>query len=175
MSDFSFVLTLGFNELIYMNKKVKNVAVLIGYELSLSFLLKKGADVWLNTPRIGREASGTSGMTASMNGSIHFSIDDGWHPEFARDGKNAFTIPHADYTLPIEEQDRQDHHNMMEVLENRIIPLYYERPREWVEIMKSAMSEIEDDFNSGRMAKEYYRRMFNIETCDIAEKDNDDI
>jgi len=164
-----------FNELIRVSRHYKNMAVLTGYELNLSKLLKHGSDIWLNTPRITREASGTSGMTASMNGSIHFSIDDGWHPEFARDGKNAFTIPHADYTLPIEEQDRQDHHNMMEVLENRIIPLYYERPREWVEIMKSAMSEIEDDFNSGRMAKEYYRRMFNIETCDIAEKDNDDI
>ncbi|MBL0721889.1 MAG: alpha-glucan family phosphorylase [Sulfurovum sp.] len=152
-----------FNELIRVSHHYKNMAVLTGYELNLSKLLKQGSDIWLNTPRITREASGTSGMTASMNGSIHFSIDDGWHPEFVRDGKNAFTIPNSDHTLPIEEQDKQDNYNMMEVLENKIIPLYYDNPKEWVEIMKSAMSEIEDDFNSGRMAKEYYRKMFNID------------
>jgi len=152
-----------FNNLIRVSHHYKNMAVLTGYELNLSKLLKHGSDVWLNTPRITREASGTSGMTASMNGSIHFSIDDGWHPEFARDGKNAFTIPNSDHNLLIEEQDKQDHYNMMEVLENKIIPIYYNEPKEWVEIMKSAMSEIEDDFNSGRMAKEYYIKMFNVE------------
>jgi len=149
-----------FNELIRVGRHYKNMAVLTGYELELSRYLKHGSDIWLNTPRITREASGTSGMTASMNGSIHFSIDDGWHPEFARDGKNAFTIPHSNPNLSIEEQDSQDHSNMMDVLENKIIPLYYDRPREWVEIMKSAMSEIEVEFDSGRMVKEYYERMF---------------
>lgn len=151
-----------FNELIRISRHYKNIAVITGYELKLSRLLKQGSDVWLNTPRITREASGTSGMTASMNASIHFSIDDGWHPEFARDGKNAFTIPFSDPDLPIEEQDRRDYENMMNVLENKILPLYYDYPEEWVEIMKNAMSEIETDFDSGRMAREYYERMFTI-------------
>ena len=151
-----------FNELIRISRNYKNIAVVIGYELSLSRLLKHGSDIWLNTPRITREASGTSGMTASMNGSIHFSIDDGWHPEFARDGKNAFTIPFANPDLSIEEQDNQDYENMMDVLENKILPLYYDQPEEWVEVMKNAMSEIEAEFDSGRMAKEYYERMFTI-------------
>lgn len=151
-----------FNELIRIGHHYKNIAVLTGYELSLSRLLKQGSDVWLNTPRMTREASGTSGMTASMNGSIHFSINDGWHPEFARDGKNAFTIPSADPALPIAEQDRQDYENMMDVLDHRIRPLYYDRPEEWVGIMKNAMSEIEDEFDSGRMAREYYERMFTV-------------
>ena len=160
-----------FNELIRVSRHYPNMAVLTGYELELSKFLKQGSDIWLNTPRITREASGTSGMTASMNGSIHFSIDDGWHPEFARDGKNAFTIPNANPNISIAEQDRQDHHNMMEVLENKIIPLYYDKPKEWVEIMKSAMSEIEVDFDSGRMAKEYYNRMFNVKTYEITTED----
>jgi starch phosphorylase len=164
-----------FNELIRVSRHYQNMAVLTGYELQLSKLLKHGSDIWLNTPRITREASGTSGMTASMNGSIHFSIDDGWHPEFARDGKNAFTIPHSDHTLSIEEQDRQDHSNMMDVLEDKIIPLYYNKPKEWVEIMKSAMSEIEVEFDSGRMAHEYYKKMFNLKTCDIRVESKDDI
>ncbi len=151
-----------FNELIHISHHYKNMAVLIGYELSLSRLLKQGSDVWLNTPRITREASGTSGMTASMNGSIHFSIDDGWHPEFARDGKNAFSIPELDHTLPIAEQDRIDNENMMDVLEEKIIPTYYKKPEKWVKIMKNAMSDIEVDFDSGRMANEYYERMFDI-------------
>ena len=151
-----------FNELIRISRHYKNIAVLTGYELRISRLLKQGSDIWLNTPRITREASGTSGMTASMNGSIHFSIDDGWHPEFARDGKNAFTIPFSDPDLSIEDQDRQDYENMMDVLENKILPLYYDETEEWVEIMKNAMSEIEADFDSGRMAREYYERMFTI-------------
>jgi len=151
-----------FNELISISRHYKNLAVLVGYELELSRLLKHGSDIWLNTPRITREASGTSGMTASMNGSIHFSIDDGWHPEFARDGRNAFTIPDADHTLPIHEQDDKDYASMMNVLENTILPLYYDKPKEWVEIMKNAMSDIEVDFDSGRMAKEYYDKMFTL-------------
>ncbi len=151
-----------FDELIRISRHYKNIAVITGYELRISRLLKQGSDIWLNTPRITREASGTSGMTASMNGSIHFSIDDGWHPEFARDGKNAFTIPAIDHTLPNEEQDDLDYENMMDILENKILPLYYDNPQEWVNIMKNAMSEIDLDFDSGRMAKEYYERMFTL-------------
>ncbi len=149
-----------FNELIQISHYYKNMAVLIGYELSLSKLLKQGSDVWLNTPRITREASGTSGMTASMNGSIHLSVDDGWHPEFARDGKNAFTIPAVDYRLPIEEQDKLDNEHLMDILERKVIPMYYDKPLEWRNLMKNALSDIEIDFNSSRMAVEYYERMF---------------
>ncbi len=149
-----------FNELITISHHYDNIAVLVGYELPLSRLLKQGSDIWLNTPRITREASGTSGMTAAMNGSIHFSIDDGWHPEFAKDGRNAFTIPALDHKLPIEEQDHLDNKHMMDILENEILPLYYKEPSKWVEIMKNAMSDVEIDFDSGRMAAEYYERMF---------------
>ena len=152
-----------FNDLIKISHKYKNIAVLTGYELSLSRLLKQGSDIWLNTPRITREASGTSGMTASMNGSVHFSINDGWHPEFARDGKNAFTIPEVDTSLTLSEQDSIDNKNMMDTLENIIIPTYYDKPRKWIKIMKNAMSEIEVEFDSGRMANEYYEKMFDYE------------
>jgi len=151
-----------FNELIEISHKYKNIAVLIGYELSLSKLLKQGSDIWLNTPRITREASGTSGMTASMNGSIHFSINDGWHPEFVRDGKNGFTIPEVDHTLPISQQDEIDNKNMMDILQNTIIPIYYDKPKKWTKIMKNAMNEIEVEFDSSRMADEYYTQMFNF-------------
>lgn len=149
-----------FNDLVHISHQYKNIAILVGYELELSRTLKEGSDIWLNTPRITREASGTSGMTASMNGSIHFSIDDGWHPEFAHDGINSFTIPALDHNLPIEEQDNLDNKNMMDILENKIIPIYYDEPNEWVKIMKNAMTDVEFEFNSGRMAAEYYIHMY---------------
>ncbi|MEA3372102.1 MAG: alpha-glucan family phosphorylase [Campylobacterota bacterium] len=150
----------AFNELIHISHDFKRMAVLVGYELELSRFLKKGSDIWLNTPRISREASGTSGMTASMNASIHFSTNDGWHPEFAKHGINAFTIPPADYHLSLEEQDDIDNRNMMDILENEIIPLYYDKPKKWVEMMKTAMSDVIPTFDSGRMVHEYYTKMY---------------
>jgi len=163
-----------FNELVHMSHIHKSIAVLVGYELSLSKLLKKGADIWLNTPRITREASGTSGMTASMNGAIHLSINDGWHPEFARDGKNAFTIPEVDYRLSAAEQDKIDNQNLMDILENRIIPIYYDKPKKWVKIMKNAMSEIEHEFDSARMVNEYYELMFDYKpTAEVSADEKD--
>jgi starch phosphorylase len=149
-----------FNELIHISHQHKRMAVLVGYELELSKVLKKGADVWLNTPRVSREASGTSGMSASMNGTIHFSTNDGWHPEFAIDGINAFTIPPIDHTTPTEVQDDEDNRNMMDILEQQIIPLYYDHPEQWTQMMKRAMSDVIPKFDSGRMAHEYYEKMY---------------
>ncbi|MBU1217123.1 alpha-glucan family phosphorylase [bacterium] len=151
-----------FNELIHISHNIKNMAVLIGYELELSRTLKYGSDVWLNTPRVSREASGTSGMSASMNGSIHLSTNDGWHPEFAKDTCNSFTIPDIDHTLSIEEQDRQDNANMMNILETQIIPMYYDKPEHWTQMMKSAMNDVLPAFDSGRMAHEYYVKMYDL-------------
>jgi starch phosphorylase len=152
----------AFNELIHISHGLKRMAVLIGYELELSRILKKGSDVWLNTPRVSREASGTSGMTASMNGSIHFSTSDGWHPEFAKHGINAFTIPPIDHSSPTELQDVEDNKNMMDILENEIIPMYYDKPEQWTAMMKTAMSDVIPAFDSGRMAHEYYIKMYNV-------------
>ena len=149
-----------FNELIQISESMNNMAVLIGYELELSRLLKKGSDLWLNTPRVSREASGTSGMSASMNGTIHFSTNDGWHPEFARHGINSFTIPLIDSSLSPEEQDVEDNKNMMDILEKEIIPLYYNKPKQWTQMMKTAMTDVIPAFDSGRMANEYYVKMY---------------
>ncbi len=149
-----------FNELTYISRNYKRVAVLIGYELELSRLLKKGADIWLNTPRITREASGTSGMSAAMNGAINFSIADGWHPEFCKEEVNSFTITGADASLSIEEQDKNDNKNMMDILENTIIPTYYEDQTKWVELMKNSMSDVLFEFDSGSMAHKYYEKMY---------------
>ena len=148
-----------FNELHHFSLEYDNIAVLLGYELELSAVLKKGADIWLNTPRITREASGTSGMSASMNGAINFSINDGWMPEFSVDGVNSFIIP-ANPNLDIETQDREDYNNMMDILENRIIPLYYNNQDEWLKILKNSMRDVFPYFDSTRMADEYYKNMY---------------
>src|SRR5688572_13367552 len=81
-----------FNEIYWKTKDIPNCTVVTGYELWLSGHLKKGSDLWLNNPKLYHEASGTSGMTAAMNGSINVSIPDGWVPEFAQPGKNSFLI-----------------------------------------------------------------------------------
>jgi len=150
-----------FNELNYMARSYKNIAVLIGYELDLSMKLKKGSDIWLNTPRVTREASGTSGMSAAMNGAINLSIADGWHPEFCREGINSFTIPTEGRGLSIEEQDRLDNKNLMDTLEKRIIPLYYDNKKEWLNVKKNSISDVIPAFDSGRMVHEYYTLMYN--------------
>jgi len=149
-----------FNDLNYMARAYKNVAILVGYELDLSMKLKKGCDVWLNNPRVTREASGTSGMSAAMNGTVNLSIADGWHPEFCKEGVNSFTIKTEGRDLSIEEQDRLDNKNLMDILEEKILPMYYEDKKQWIEIMKNSMNDVIPAFESGRMANEYYEKMY---------------
>lgn len=151
-----------FNDIIAFNRGRANCATLVGYEILLSRLLKRGADVWLNTPRRPHEASGTSGMTAAMNGAVNVSIADGWIPEFARHGENAFVTPPADHTaMSIEDIDNFDHQNIMNVLENEVIPTYYDNPNKWTEIVKHSMRDVVPAFGSNRMADEYYQLLYN--------------
>ncbi|MFC6998125.1 alpha-glucan family phosphorylase [Rufibacter roseus] len=149
-----------FNKLVRLSYQKDNFAVLTGYELELSAKLKQGSDVWLNTPRRPREASGTSGMTAALNGSINFTVQDGWIPEFGRHGENSFLFPIVDTTLPDYVQDEVDYSNMMEILEQEIIPMYYQDKRKWVQIMKQSMHDVAAYFGAERMADEYYKLLY---------------
>lgn len=149
-----------FNKLVHLSKKYKRAAVMVGYELHLSRMLKTGADVWLNNPRVPREASGTSGMSAAMNAAINFSTYDGWVREFAHHGFNSFIIPEADQSLPEHEQDEQDLNNMYDILEKEILPAYYQEPEKWIGIIKNSMKDVLPYFDSDRMAYEYYDKMY---------------
>ena len=150
-----------FNQLVHLSKRYKNVAVLIGYELGLSKRMKQAADVWLNNPRVPREASGTSGMTASMNGAVNFSTNDGWIPEFINHGHNGFVVPMADYdNMPVYEQDQYDLAKLYEILQNEILPLYYENYSTWRQVMKNGMQDVRFQFDSNRMAHEYYDLLY---------------
>jgi len=150
-----------FNSLVHLSRKYKNVSVLIGYELMLSRRLKQGADCWLNNPRVPREASGTSGMTAAMNGAVNFSTDDGWIPEFIHNGKNGFVVPKADYlNMTVHEQDDYDLNCLYEILNNQILPMYYDHYDAWREIVKTGMQDVRVQFDSNRMAHEYYDLLY---------------
>ncbi len=150
-----------FNSLVNISRQYGNVAVLTGYELHLSKRLKQACDVWLNNPRVPREASGTSGMTAAMNGGINFSTDDGWIPEFIKDGVNGFVVPQADYlNTSIAEQDQEDIEHIYDILNNRILPTYYNQPDQWRSINWNGMEDVKNHFNSNRMADEYYEKMY---------------
>ena len=150
-----------FNNLVHLSKNYKNVAVLVGYELGLSKRLKQAADVWLNNPRVPREASGTSGMTAAMNGAVNFSTDDGWIPEFVDHGNNGFVVPKADYeNMSVHDQDNYDLEKVYEILENQIIPMYYENYETWRQVVKNGMRDVRFQFDSNRMAHEYYELMY---------------
>ncbi|HRG40409.1 MAG TPA: alpha-glucan family phosphorylase [Saprospiraceae bacterium] len=158
-----------FNHLFQKTLANPNIAVLTGYELGLSAALKKGSDVWLNNPRLYREASGTSGMTAAMNGSVNFSIPDGWIPEFAKHGVNSFIIEPADRKLPQGEQDSIECSRLMDILEKEILPMYYSKPKSWANVVKNGMRDVAPAFESGRMAKEYYTLLFNMKVAEVAE------
>lgn len=151
-----------FDNLTYMSVNIKNMAVLVGHELKLSRQLKKGADLWLNNPRVTREASGTSGMTAAMNGALNFSTNDGWVREFKDMNKtqNSFVLPIVDHNLPTYEQDQMDLDNMYEMLENEILPLYYDTPKKWWDLVATSMKQIVPFFDSDRMVDEYYKKLY---------------
>lgn len=151
-----------FNHLVHLSKNYDNVAVCIGYELALSKRLKQAADVWLNNPRVPREASGTSGMTAAMNGAVNVSTNDGWICEFVNHGNNGFIVPPIDYSkVHVQEQDAYDLEQLYDILENQILPLYYSDRNTWRQVVKNGMRDVRYQFDSNRMANEYYELLYN--------------
>lgn len=135
------------------------VVFLENYDIKVARHLVQGVDIWLNTPRRPQEASGTSGMKASVNGVLHCSVLDGWWPE-AYDGQNGFVIGQdKDYSSE-EEQDKEDSQSLYQLLEEKIIPWYFDRneagvPHKWVEFMKNSIKTISPKFSAERMVKEY--------------------
>jgi starch phosphorylase len=134
------------------------------YDMRVGRVLVQGVDVWLNTPRRPMEASGTSGQKAAANGSLNLSILDGWWPE-AYNGENGFAIGEPrDYDDP-EIHDREDALALYEVLEQEVVPTYYDRddadiPRRWVEMMKNAIAYCLPHFSTGRMVRDYATKTY---------------
>ncbi|MBO0931195.1 alpha-glucan family phosphorylase [Fibrella aquatilis] len=149
-----------FNKLYYRSHLHANMAVLTGYELGLSKIMKDGADVWLNTPIVPREASGTSGMTAAMNGAINLSTNDGWICEFAKPTMNSFIVPEADPQATADVRDAADCNHLFDLLEQHILPMYYDQPSDWQGTVINSMTDVLAFFTADRMAREYYERVY---------------
>jgi starch phosphorylase len=135
------------------------IAFLEDYELTLARRLVQGVDVWLNTPRRPQEASGTSGMKAAMNGVVNLSILDGWWAE-AYAPEVGFAIGGTQ-----EADDETDALALFEVLEQELVPAYYERddqglPRRWLELMRASIDRLGGEFNTNRMVCEYVEAMY---------------
>ena len=140
------------------------IAFLEDYDMRLARYLAQGVDVWLNTPRRLQEASGTSGMKAVLNGVLHLSVPDGWWPE-AYNGNNGWSIGDESPKSSKEEEDESDAESLYSLLEQQVIPLYYNRdrsgmPREWFSMVKRSISSIIPVFNTRRMFKEYIEKMY---------------
>ncbi|WP_017661451.1 alpha-glucan family phosphorylase [Baaleninema simplex] len=134
------------------------------YDIEMSRLMVAGCDVWLNTPRRPREASGTSGMKAAMNGLPNLSVLDGWWDEadYARTG---WAIGHGEMYDDPNYQDEVEANDLYDLLEKEVIPLFYDRdadeiPHGWVTKMKDAVRLNCPTFNTARMVKDYARRAY---------------
>jgi starch phosphorylase len=138
------------------------IAFVEDYDLHVAHRLVQGVDVWLNLPRVPKEASGTSGMKAALNGVPQLSTIDGWWAE-GFSGSNGWAIPLAEGTN--EEVDDADHQALFEILERKVVPEYYRRdengiPVDWVRRMKSAIAVAGRTFTTGRMVQEYTQKYY---------------
>ncbi len=140
------------------------IAFIEDYDMHMARYLTQGVDVWLNTPRLPREASGTSGMKASLNGVPNLSVLDGWWAE-GYNGANGWAIESDIDVLSNDAQDDKDADALYRLLEEEVVPLFYSRdrdnvPRGWVEIMREAISSNTPQFSMQRMIKEYTNNLY---------------
>ena len=145
-------------------KLAGRVAFIDDYDLHVAHFLAQGCDVWLNTPRKPLEASGTSGMKASMNGVLHLSIGDGWWAEGST-GRNGWTIVGTAAGTDHDQVDAADAGALYDLLEQDVVPTFYERdtrgiPRRWIAMVKQALATITPRFSARRMLKDYVERAY---------------
>jgi starch phosphorylase len=140
------------------------VFILEDYDIRIGRYLVAGADVWLNNPRRPLEASGTSGMKAAMNGAPNVSVLDGWWDEgFV--GDNGWAIGGRETNPDEGAQDWSDAQDLYRLLEEEIVPRYYERdehglPTAWVDLMRRSMASSLWRFSTTRMLRDYIEKMY---------------
>ncbi|CAN5709516.1 glycosyltransferase family 1 protein [soil metagenome] len=140
------------------------VAILEDYDMEMGRMLTSGCDVWLNNPLRPQEASGTSGMKPPMHGGINCSILDGWWPE-AFDGKNGWAIGDGTQLNDRAKQDSRDADAIYRLLEQQIVPEFYDRdvngvPRKWVARMIASMKTVCAQFSTSRMVGDYCTKYY---------------
>ncbi len=140
------------------------IIFLENYNMKIARYLISGCDVWLNNPRRPLEASGTSGEKAAVNGVINFSILDGWWFE-GYNGKNGWAIGNTSTYKTFEAQDDADSQSMYDILEEEIIPTFFDRdennvPTNWVKIMKNSISSCGHEYSTQRMLIDYTNKLY---------------
>jgi starch phosphorylase len=132
------------------------IIFLENYNMWLGRMITSGVDVWLNTPLRPNEASGTSGMKATLNGVPNLSVLDGWWAEGCKDGVNGWSVGDPDFP-----DDEKDANHLYSVLENHVIPVYYNNKEKWESIMKEAI-KTGVEFTADRMIKEYNQKYYQV-------------
>ena len=140
------------------------IAFVDDYDLHVAHFLVQGCDVWLNNPRKPLEASGTSGMKASINGVPHLSIGDGWWAE-GYTGENGWVIEGRTTSGNQDEMDTSDAEALYQLLEREVVPTFYDRsadglPRRWLAIVRQAILTVTPRFSARRMVKQYAEEMY---------------
>ena len=149
------------------------IFILENYNVGMSRYLVSGVDIWLNNPRRPMEASGTSGQKAAANGVLNFSVLDGWWAE-GYNQKNGWTIgTNAEYQS-YDKQDDDDSASIYDALENKIIPLYYDKndkgySENWIKMMKNSIATNAGRYSTSRMLKDYTNQMY-IPLCKLTKK-----
>ena len=134
------------------------------YNMRVARMLVQGVEVWLNNPRRPHEASGTSGMKAPVNGGINFSIADGWWCE-VQNPDAGWTIGKPEENANSEAQDHEDSESFYDILEEKIVPLFYERdandlPTGWIKTMKASIAAVTPRFSTARMVRDYTEQAY---------------
>jgi len=149
------------SRLVAMARKFpQSVAFIEDYDMKTGAMLTRGSDVWLNNPRRPKEASGTSGMKAAMNGVLNFSILDGWWPEACKDGINGWQFGDGFESEDVEVQDAHDLRALYHVLTTEVVPTFYEDRDRWVDMMRNSIQDTREFFAVKRMLDEYYERLY---------------
>ena len=134
------------------------------YDQEIARQLVQSVDVWMNVPRRPLEASGTSGEKVALNGGLNLSVLDGWWLE-GYDGQNGWAVGEESLGETTEEMDSSDAESLYRVLENEVVPTFYERgadgvPCRWVAMMRHAIRTLAPAFNSDRMVRDYTRQIY---------------
>jgi len=151
---------------IQSNHMYKQIVFIEDYDINVARYMVQGVDVWLNNPLRPYEASGTSGMKASVNGGLNLSVLDGWWDEaFDRKNPNGWAIGSGEEYNDRDYQDEVESKALYSIIENDIAPMFYDSiydglPREWIKMMKNAFISIVSYFNTHRMIKEYNENFY---------------
>jgi len=135
-------------------------AYLENYDIELAKLITSGVDVWVNTPLPPMEASGTSGMKAALNGVPSFSILDGWWIEGCIEGKTGWSIGQDDHATEDERDTERDAIALYDKLENTVIPLFYNQPEQFRDMMSHCIALNGSFFNTQRMVQQYVLKAY---------------